>query len=106
MSNTNHTTADAGMQSPELLLARLNRSLRELHGAAYALNDEEIDVELVPVMRRLLVAEVVGNAWIVAVGGSQGSGKTTLVRTMYDLGADKRDWLPPPMKGAVKRFPS
>lgn len=83
------------MQSPELLLAGLNRALRDLRAAAHVLKDEQIDAALLPVMRRLLVAEVVGRTWIVAIGGSQSAGKTTLVRTMYDLHDEANNWLPP-----------
>lgn len=83
------------MQAPELLLAGLNRALRDLRAAAHVLKDEQIDAVLLPVMRRLLVAEVVGRTWIVAIGGSQGAGKTTLVRSMYDLNDEAHDWLPP-----------
>jgi len=83
------------MQSPEFLLQNLNRTLRELRGAAQVLNDERIDVELLPVMRRLLLAQVLGDTSIVAVGGSQGAGKTTLVATMYGLECDEKGWLRP-----------
>ncbi|MGL4187305.1 MAG: hypothetical protein ACRCTM_00305 [Sphaerotilus sulfidivorans] len=50
---------------------------------------------MLPLMRRLLLAEVVGNQWMVAVGGSQGAGKTTLVRTLYDLQGEDARWLEP-----------
>lgn len=82
------------MQSPELFLSGLNRALRDLRAAASVLNDEQLDESLLPIMRRLLVAEVVGETWIVAIGGSQGAGKTTLVRTIYELDQISDDWLP------------
>lgn len=82
------------MQSPELFLSGLNRALRDLRAAASVLNDEQLDEALLPIMRRLLVAEVVGTTWIVAIGGSQGAGKTTLVRTIYQLDQFSDDWLP------------
>ena len=82
------------MQSPELFLSGLNRALRDLRAAASVLNDEQLDEALLPIMRRLLVAEVVGTTWIVAIGGSQGAGKTTLVRTIYQLDQFSGDWLP------------
>lgn len=84
-----------GMQSPELLLKDLNAALRELRGAARLLDDERLDAELLPAMRRLLLAEVLGNTWIMAIGGSQGAGKTTLLSTLYELSGDDAQWLPP-----------
>jgi len=81
------------MQSPELLLEELNIALRRLRGACTDLANEEIDQKLLEVMRRLLLAEVLGNTWIVAIGGSQGAGKTTLMASMYDLHGDSPRWL-------------
>ena len=82
------------MQTPELLLSDLNRALRELRNAVVVLNDEGINAGLLPIMRNLMLAEVLGKEWIVAVGGSQGAGKTNLVRTMYGLSATTgTDWL-------------
>lgn len=82
------------MQSPELFLSGLNRALRDLRAAASVLKDEKLDEALLPIMRRLLVAEVVGSTWVVAIGGSQSAGKTTLVRAMYELDRFTDDWLP------------
>ncbi len=84
-----------GMQSPELLLKDLNAALRELRGAARLLDDDRLDAELLPAMRRLLLAEVLGNTWIMAIGGSQGAGKTTLLSTLYALSGDDAQWLTP-----------
>lgn len=81
------------MQSPELLLKSLNGALRRLRGACSILGDEDLEVKLLEVMRRLLLAEVLGDTWILAVGGSQGAGKTTLLASMYDLGGDGSKWL-------------
>ena len=83
------------MQSPEILLKDLNEALRELRGAATLLGDERLDAELLPVMRRLLLAEVLGNTWIMAIGGSQGAGKTTLLSTLYRLSGEDAQWLKP-----------
>jgi hypothetical protein len=80
------------MQSPELLLSKLNRALRELRGAAYVLNNPDVDAQMVPIMRRLALAEIMHARWLIAVGGTQSAGKTTLVRTLY--GVDNK-WLPP-----------
>lgn len=81
------------MQTPELLLSTLNQALRELRGAARVLENDAIDAQLLPVMRRLTLAEIMNNRWLIAVGGTQGAGKTTLVRTLYNLG-DNDPWLP------------
>ncbi|MCS3507471.1 hypothetical protein [Achromobacter sp. JUb104] len=82
------------MQSPEMLLTELNKALRRLRAACKDLDDEDIDQKLLDVMRRLLLAEVLGNTWIIAMGGSQGAGKTTLMSSLYDLnGMDAANWL-------------
>ncbi|KAA8601349.1 hypothetical protein F0Z19_1076 [Vibrio cyclitrophicus] len=77
------------MESPEVFLKELNSALRRLRGACNVLANDEIDKKLLAVMRRLLLAEILGNKWIIAVGGSQGAGKTTLMSKIYDCG----DWL-------------
>lgn len=71
-------------QSPDILLSELNNALRRLRGACTELEDDEIDAKLLGAMRRLLVAEVLSDTWIIAVGGSQGAGKTTLMASLYD----------------------
>lgn len=81
------------MQSPELLLKDLNSALRQLRSACTVLNDEDVDEKLLGVMRRLLLAEILGNTWIIAVGGSQGAGKTTLMSYMYDMQDQPVKWL-------------
>lgn len=81
------------MQSPELLLRSLNNALRRLRGACTILHNEEVDDRLLEVMRRLLLAEILGKTWIVAIGGSQGAGKTTLMASMYDLRGEGPRWL-------------
>lgn len=92
------------MQSPEILLQDLNTALRELRGAAHLLGDERLDCELLPTMRRLLLAEVLGNTSILAIGGSQGAGKTTLLRSLYELEGEAAEWLQP-NEGRGERLP-
>ena len=93
------------MQTPVLLLSHLNIALRELRSAVGVLKDESINSGLLPIMRSLMLAEVMGNEWIVAVGGSQGAGKTNLVRTMYGLSAaNETDWLQD-NEGQGERYP-
>lgn len=81
------------MQSPEILLKELNHALRCLRGACTVLDDTDIDHQLLAVMQRLLLAELLGNTWVVAVGGSQGAGKTTLMASLYDIDGDGPQWL-------------
>lgn len=57
------------------------------------LGNDELDDKLLDAMRRLLLAEILGDTWIVAMGGSQGAGKTTLMASMYGLRGDGPRWL-------------
>jgi len=68
--------------------------MRELRGAARVLDNADIDAQLLPLMRRLTLAEVMNDRWLIAIGGTQSAGKTTLVRTLYGLSNDN-PWLPP-----------
>ncbi|WP_175107491.1 hypothetical protein [Pararobbsia alpina] len=44
-------------------------------------------------MQRLLLAQVLGEFSIIAIGGSQGAGKTTLLAKLYGLACDDMSWL-------------
>lgn len=92
------------MQTPEILLQDLNEALRRLRGALHLLGDTQLDTELRPVLRRLLVAEVLGKTSILAIGGSQGSGKTTLLCSLYALQGADAHWLEP-NEGRGERLP-
>lgn len=92
------------MQSPELLLKDLNQALLELHAASVVLNDQELASELREVTRRLVLAEVLADTSIIAIGGSQGAGKTTLMMSMYGLEGGGADWLNP-NEGRGERLP-
>ncbi len=94
----------SGMGSPELLLQDLNAALRELRGSAQLLGDPEIDDSMLPLMRRLLLAEVLSKEWIIAIGGSQGAGKTTLLQTIYGFAGEDAQWLQP-NEGRGERLP-
>lgn len=86
------------MQNPEILLKNLNTALCNLRGAANLLGDNDdarIDSKFLPVMRKLLLAEVLGNTAILAIGGSQGAGKTTFLTSLYDLDTKESAWLKP-----------
>ncbi|QBH21372.1 sugar kinase [Alcaligenes faecalis] len=81
------------LQAPEVLLTELNSALRRLRGTCTELDDDEIDHALLRAIRRLLIAEVLSDTWVIAVGGSQGAGKTTLLATLYELGSAEPSWL-------------
>jgi hypothetical protein len=78
------------MRTPEIMLTELNSNLRRLRGACSVLENDDINKKLLSVVRRLLLAEVLNNTWILAIGGSQGAGKTTLMAYLYDC----QQWLP------------
>ncbi|MFZ4215664.1 hypothetical protein ACOZB2_30335 [Pantoea endophytica] len=81
------------MESPEIQLRELNIALSGLRDAATKLGTDEFDEKLLDVMRRLLLAEVLADTWIIAMGGSQGAGKTTLMASMYDCRGENMGWL-------------
>ncbi len=95
------------MSAPEHLLPLLNAALRELHGASQAMEVQltpDEDAEFMSVLRRLLLAEVMGNIWTIAIAGSQGAGKTTLLCTMYGMTGGPEAWLVP-NEGRGERMP-
>ena len=44
--------------------------------------------ELFPLLRKLLIASMMHNKYIVCVSGLQGAGKTTLMKNFYDISDD------------------
>lgn len=87
----------SAMLVPEKLLTHLNAALRRLLTASDVLCDSNVYKELEPMMRRLLLAEVMGTHAVIAIGGSQGAGKTTILNRLYGLNVDGTDsqWLVP-----------
>ncbi|MBX3669458.1 MAG: hypothetical protein KF778_13735 [Rhodocyclaceae bacterium] len=67
------------IQTPEIMLGRLNRRLVVLRGALATLSNEELDAKLLEVLRATVVAQLLHEHCVVAVAGVQGAGKTTLV---------------------------
>jgi len=66
----------------------------QLRGALDPVHHNMLKPKLEELLRRVFVAHVLAQKWVVAIGGSQGAGKTTLVRQLYDLGSTRYDWLP------------
>lgn len=84
------------MHTPELLLNELNAALLDLHAGSAALpNDPKLSEALKQALRQLIVAETLSKNWIIAVAGSQGAGKTTLVQALYGLASGPDSWLQP-----------
>lgn len=90
------------MSAAELLLPRLNQALVNILIASDAvidgpINDEGETVEDVfrPIMRRLLLCQTLGQYSLLAIAGTQGAGKTTLIKSLYELEGADADWLKP-----------
>lgn len=90
------------MPAAELLLPRLNQALANILVACDALlegpiNDEGETAEQVfnPIMRRLLLCQTLGQYSLLAVAGTQGAGKTTLIKSLYELEGEDAAWLRP-----------
>ena len=72
-------------ESPELLIRSLLEKLYILRGAAAFLDNIMLAEKLEAVTRKLTLSEILANQAVIAVAGSQGAGKTTLVKMLYDL---------------------
>ncbi|MDM0010158.1 hypothetical protein QTI51_37285 [Variovorax sp. J22G73] len=83
------------MQTPELLLNKLNAALLDLHAGSAVLSDPKLSLALKQALSQLIVAETMSKNWIIAVAGSQGAGKTTLVQALYGLASGPDSWLKP-----------
>ncbi|WP_395334294.1 hypothetical protein WBP06_18455 (plasmid) [Novosphingobium sp. BL-8H] len=90
------------VSAAELLLPRLNQALVNILTASDAviegpINDEGETVEQVlrPIMRRLLLCQTLGQYSLLAIAGTQGAGKTTLIKSLYELEGADADWLKP-----------
>lgn len=92
------------MQTPELLLDGLINQLLRLRGATAMLNHEELNNGLSTLTQRLLYAQALADNWIIAVGGSQGAGKTTLMERLCGLDSAAKRWLVP-NEGRGERVP-
>lgn len=72
-------------ESPEQLVGSLLGRLHSLRGATEYLNDPVLTERIVTVTRRLTLTDVLSKQPVIAVAGSQGAGKTTLVKSLYGL---------------------
>ena len=88
------------MPVQELLLPRLNQALASIISACDAVLDgpindkgETVEQALRPIMRRLLLNQTLGQYSLLAVAGTQGAGKTTLIKSLYDLKGEDAGWL-------------
>ncbi|WP_215763063.1 ATP-binding protein [Acetobacter sp. P1H12_c] len=88
------------MSAQELLLPRLNQALASIITACDAVMDgpindkgETVEQALRPIMRRLLLNQTLGQYSLLAVAGTQGAGKTTLIKSLYDLKGEDAGWL-------------
>ncbi len=70
---------------PEIILGRLNKRLLELRGAINYLNDENLYSKITEIIRKLNVASLLNEHYLVAIAGYQGAGKSTLLTQLYEL---------------------
>ena len=74
------------LQSPEILLNHLNNRLLVLRGSVDAyLENNKLTEDLAQILRRLIIAQLLYDRFLIAVAGSQGAGKTTLLQKLYGL---------------------
>ena len=94
------------LDDPEVLLDGLNRSALELLGLLgprlKSDSDRQLIEDLRQVIRRTFTIQLLHHHDFIAVTGSQGAGKTTLVSMLYDLGPGF--W--PPTPGLARACPS
>lgn len=83
---------DLGKANPEMTLERLNHRLLNLRSAVGYMKNESLFGQLTEVIRKTMIASVVYKYDLTAIAGLQGTGKTTLLRELYDL--DPEDILP------------
>lgn len=87
-----HSTVDTGVRVPETRLGALNRSLLDLAGALTFVDSEQntLLADCRAVLRQTIAADLLAERHMVAIAGTQGTGKTTLARNLYGLG---REWM-------------
>lgn len=89
---------------PAAILEGMLNAALQLRGALSSVTDPKLRPDLDQLLRRVFVAHVLAQNWVVAIGGSQGAGKTTLVRQLYNMDNYAVDWLPA-NEGQGERLP-
>lgn len=83
------TIADAAppllSENPEFMLEHLLNALAELGGAIGALDDGELRIRLGRVFQQIMILHIMNESPVIAVTGTQGAGKTTLMTLLYEL---------------------
>lgn len=75
------------------LLDNLIHSLMTVMGSCHPyLNEEECDNKLKPAIRRILLQKALGERALLAISGTQGAGKTTLIKNLYGLSDEDAKW--------------
>lgn len=75
------------------LLDNLIHSLMNVMGSCHSyLNEEECDNKLKPAIRRILLQKALGERALLAISGTQGAGKTTLIKNLYGLSDEDAKW--------------
>lgn len=73
-------------QTPEVLLNHLNKHLLALRGATDSyLENKKLTEALTHVTRKLFIAQLLSERFLISVAGSQSSGKTTFLQSLYKL---------------------
>lgn len=71
-------------QTPEVLLNQINRRLLTLRGAVDSyLENRNLAESLTQVTRKLLIAQMLNDNFLISIAGSQGAGKTTFLQSLY-----------------------
>ena len=70
---------------PEILLPKLTKSLLSLRKTTSFLGENNFDDKLNFVLRKSRIAETMSGKYIIAIAGSQGAGKTTFLKNLYEL---------------------
>ena len=79
---------DSSNAGPRAFVARLNRALLELRAELEIFGDSENAEKVLEIARETFVLQAAADAYLVTVAGTQGAGKTTLVREIYHLDGD------------------
>lgn len=75
------------------LLNNLLDSLMNVMGSCHPYLDEgACDNKLKPIIRRILLQKALGERALLAISGTQGAGKTTLIKNLYGLNDEDAKW--------------